>query len=91
MHFWGFAFASYGKVTKSWCEVKKNKLRKLEKTNGMHARGFAESNLQKLTRACWQLLKVTPDHSAPLIDHASSKKYHHLCKPSRVLHAQNQI
>ena len=33
----------------------------------MHVRGFAESNLQKLTRAGGQLLKVTPDHSAPLI------------------------
>ena len=34
----------------------------------MHAQGSAESNLQKLTRACGQLLPVNPDHSAPLID-----------------------
>ena len=34
----------------------------------MHVQGFAESNLQKLTRACGQLLKATPDHSAPLVE-----------------------
>ena len=33
----------------------------------MHVQGFAESNVQKLSRACGQLSKVTPDHSAPLI------------------------
>ena len=33
----------------------------------MHFRGSAKSNLQKLARACGQLLKATPDHSAPLI------------------------
>ena len=33
----------------------------------MHVQGLAGSNLQKLTRACGQLLKATPDHSAPLV------------------------
>ena len=48
----------------------------------MHARGSAEGNLQKLTRACGQLLEVTPDHSAPLVVHTTGKL--HCCVAAAV-------
>ena len=47
--------------------VVKKRLRKLEKQREMHCQSSAESDLHKLTRAGGQLLKVTPDQSAPLI------------------------
>ena len=65
MHFQGSAFASCGKVTKSWHKIRK-KVRKLENQRKMHfqappvtAHLVAGSNSQKLTRACGKPLKVT--------------------------------